>query len=406
MTDPNDTTLESRLTGLTVWRKPVPNLWRRALDDASRPRRMWTRRLPRWLGAGALAAAALVIAAITARFTAFSGSDNPAPTAAGRMVYRDTAKVTDALGRNAGSGRRGLEFAGEQVLQTLTGVRAASEPDVSPNKLAEPTAQSRIPSAAPPAPGILTQEPARHVIRKATLELATPDVRAAFLKGQQITSEARGEFIQDSSLTGAGKEAQASLTLRVAADRLAQALNQLRDLAGQGGEVRSENITGEDVTSQAVDLDARLRNEQRVETELLTLLEKRTDAPLKEILELRDHISAVRSQIEQLTAQRDRLSRLVSLATILVLIRPTDAPPPAAVHDHIGKYFSDNIATAWTRGLHLLADTLAEAVGLLIGGLIWWLLLLLAILFARRWLRRKLPAWAIPPAAPDAGPTS
>ena len=219
----------------------------------------------------------------------------------------------------------------------------------------------------------------RQVIRKATIELLTNDVRATFLKAAQLPSEARSEYLEASSLTGTGNEMQASLTLRVAADRLSEVLNQLRKL----GEVRAEDSHGEDVTSQVVDLDARLRNERRIETELLELLDKRDGAPLKEILQLRSRINEVRQSIERLTAQQQRLSRLVSLATILVIIRAEDAPQPKPVSD-LGKYFSENVGASWTSGLRFLSDTIAGLLRVLVGGVIWWVLLTIAILAITR----------------------
>ncbi len=172
---------------------------------------------------------------------------------------------------------------------------------------------------------------------------------------------------------------QASLTLRVAADRLSEVLNQLRQL----GEVRAEDSHGEDVTSQVVDLDARLRNERRIETELLELLDRRDGAPLKEILQVRSRINEVRQSIERLTAQQQRLSRLVSLATILVIIRAEDAPQPKPVSD-LGKYFSENVGASWKSGLRFLSDTIASLLRVLVGGVIWWVLLTIAILAITR----------------------
>lgn len=223
----------------------------------------------------------------------------------------------------------------------------------------------------------------RHVIRKATIELLTDDVHATFLKATQLPSEARSEYLEASSLTGTGDEMQASLTLRVTADRLSEVLNQLRQL----GEVRAEDSRGEDVTSQVVDLDARLRNERRIETELLELLDKRDDAPLREVLELRNHINRVRQSIERLTAQQQRLSRLVSLATILVIIRAEDAPAPELASD-LGKYFSENVGASWTSGLRFLSDTIANLLRVLVGGVIWWVLLTVAILAITRHRRQ------------------
>lgn len=224
---------------------------------------------------------------------------------------------------------------------------------------------------------------ARHVIRKATIELRSRDVRAAFARAALLVSEAGGEFVQESTLSGQEDRLQANLTLRVAAERLSTVLQALREL----GEVRSEAAGGEDVTSQVVDLEARLKNERRVEQELLQLLESRKDAPLKEVLELRTAIDGVRQSIETMTAQRERLSRLVSLATVLVLIRTPDAPDKP-VDEGIASYLATSLQRAALRGVRAMIDTLAGLTLVLIGGGIWIVLAILAGWVAWRALRR------------------
>ena len=224
---------------------------------------------------------------------------------------------------------------------------------------------------------------ARMVIRKATIELSTLDVRTAFSKAQLLLRPEVGEFAEGSTLTGEGPTARAQLTLRVAADRLSAVLTQLRDL----GKVTQENSTGDDVTTQAVDLDARLRNERRVETELLQLLESRKDAPLKEILDLRENLSRIRGEIEQLQGRRDTLGRQVSLATILVIIQaeakpvePEKPAGPSAFLNDAGKSFT----TAFTSGAKTLIGSLAFLAELAIGGAFWWTLLGIAAIVIRR----------------------
>ena len=209
------------------------------------------------------------------------------------------------------------------------------------------------------------------------------DVSSDFLKAGQLTSEAGGEFVQDSTLKGAGRQAEATLTLRVAVDRLHVVLNELRKL----GKVNSENVAGEDVTTQIVDLEARLRNDRRVEEELLKLFDQRQNAPLKEILELRDKLSQVRQAIEQITAQRERLGRLVSLATILIILRPADAPQSAA--PTLFNHFATSISAAFHNGLIFLTDSFAGLIALLIGGLLWWLLAALVAAFVWRAIRKS-----------------
>jgi hypothetical protein len=315
-----------------------------------------------------------------------------------------------ALGKARSS--HGIPVASSRVELDLAGGMSADRFDVEGRKVDMASSFSEVESAPasralsasaqadsrdrPAADARPTDSPARLVARKASIDLAVPDVRAAFAKAAFLISEAGGEFVEDSTLTGEGERAQANLTLRIRAERLSQVLGQLRDL----GIVVQETSRGEDVTDQAVDLDARLRNEQRIETELAQLLAGRKDAPLKDIMEVRDSLSRVRESIERLTAQRDRLSRRVSLSTILVVIRHESAVrlPETAKPDGFGAYFSKTIAVAWRTATRALADTVAFIVTVVVGGAIWWVIAAIVGVAAFRWRARARAAQAREPA--------
>src|SRR5262249_47624870 len=98
-----------------------------------------------------------------------------------------------------------------------------------------------------------------------------------------------------------------------------------------------------------------------------------------------------RQRIEQITAQREKLSRLVSLATVLVIIKTENAPPPPPEpkKETIGQYFGHAIATDWHNGLQVLADTIAGALKIFVGGLVWWVALIAGLMMLRQYLRRK-----------------
>lgn len=349
MTMPTPDQLDRELAELTKYRGPSVDLLTLAFAQADRgaaPRSILERLGRRPLSGGLLAACVAVVclAGLSAlMFPALSSVRSVAPSA---PVDQERARSIESLG--AGVNDR----SGESQYKSSYRQAAAGGEE-------------------------------RFVARKATIEFTTPDVRAAFSKAAHLVSEAAGEYVENSTLTGDGPKAQATLTLRIGADRLGAVLIDLRAL----GTVKSENTSGEDVTTQVVDVEARLRNEQRVEAELLELLDKRTDAPLKDVLELRSSLSSVRQSIEQLTGQRERLGRLVSLASVLVVIRASDEPAkPAAAS--IADYFSSQIARAWSGGLRFLADTLANLVGLFIGGLPWWLLAAAAAFAVHRYNRR------------------
>lgn len=363
MTPPQDRTLEEQLAELTQWHGPAPQVWRKALRAAGAGD--GTRGLSR------------IIALIRARPIISAMAACIALAAIGTSVWQ----LQSPTSSRPVAGRVALESAsphdfGVAHLADVT-VRTGVEVRGQEGELSQSYGLPSRPAETP-----ATRGAERQVVRKVTIQLTTPDVRGAYLRAGHLISQAKGEFVQDSALTGSGNALEANLTLRVAADRLPEVLDQLREL----GKVESEQANGEDVTEQAVDLEARLNNERRVETELQNLLESRTDAPLKEILELRDKLREVRESIERLTAQRSQLSRLVNLATVLVLIRPADATLPAK--SSIGEYFAKAISTAWHHSLRFLADTVAMFVAVLVGGFIWWMAVILLIIVALRYRKR------------------
>ncbi len=388
MTEIEKDQLEDQLAQMTRWEGESTQLWREAIDKAeakSTPSR-WS--LPQFFHRPMpkIAAAIIIVAALGAVLQFTYGPEHlgknvsprsvDTPTAMRRLAPLQRTPVAAMVQELDLDGMSDPMSGGGGGLLDITGGMPSREPGIE----AYAGIEIEMPGwAGPDSNGDPFPETDRQVIRKATIELLTNDVHATFLKATQLPSEARSEYLEASSLTGTGDEMQASLTLRVTADRLSEVLNQLRQL----GEVRSEDSRGEDVTSQVVDLDARLRNERRIETELLELLDKRDDAPLREILELRNHINRVRQSIERLTAEQQRLGRLVSLASILVIIRAEDAPKPEP-EPALGKYFSDRVGTSWTSGLRFLSDTIANLLRVLVGGVIWWVLLTVAILAITR----------------------
>ncbi|HEX9889461.1 MAG TPA: DUF4349 domain-containing protein, partial [Nitriliruptorales bacterium] len=172
--------------------------------------------------------------------------------------------------------------------------------------------------------------------------------------------------------------------------------DELEDLAH---EVRSRVLGSEDVTGQALDLDARLTNLRALEVELRELLtEVRTQpgASPENLLAVFDRISQTRGEIERFEAQRDALAELVELATVTVQLTPSDAAKP--------------LANPWspTEIGRQAARTLVSALQTLVSGLIWLavaivpLLALAALVVGSVWAARR--RWRRRPAATAAPP--
>ncbi|CAN5792276.1 hypothetical protein BH11PLA1_BH11PLA1_16540 [soil metagenome] len=279
-------------------------------------------------------------------------------------------------------------------------IRAFSQP-ASPASSFNAPGDARVeelPGAARSGPTPDAFATPRLVVRKAALDLRVASVFAAYARIAPMLSEVRGEFVQEAALRAPRDGGSATLTLRVEPARVATILTGLRDL----GEVISETTGGEDVTDQMVDLEARIRNDQRVETELIGLLAARKDAPLSEILSLRDALGRVRQSIERMAAQRDRVGKLVALATITVTLQEVAAAPnpDAAKPAGIGARFG----AAATRGWNSFTSMAIDLTEFVISGLAVWIILAVAVVVAIPLVRRLQRRLADEPPPFSSGP--
>ena len=117
----------------------------------------------------------------------------------------------------------------------------------------------------------------------------------------------------------------ASLVVRVPEQLFDTALKRFSKL----GEVRSVSTSSEDVTSQYVDLRARLRHFRAVERRLIGFLDETTT--VNQMLAIQDRIDQVQLTIEELTAQLKSLRETTSYGTLSVFLSEKNATP-AAVH--------------------------------------------------------------------------
>lgn len=369
--------LGAELSAMTEWPEREPDLWRTALEQVGVPGAGSVRvgRFPRAVrGLAVLAAAACVLFAVVGLL---NNGRELGVESEGRAVWSDRGEVSDRSALLEKDVRYGAPS--EQALKLLSGVVDMGFAPPAPAEVNQQVAASKAPDA---------EEPVRMVARRAQVDLRTPDVRGAFAKVQFLASEAKGEYVEDSTIGGDGASAQASVILRVAAGRLGEVLSEIRGL----GVVTSESVKAEDVTDQVVDLESRLRNEQRIEKELLELVEARKDAQLKDILEVRNELGRVRQEIERIVAQRDRLGRMVSLSTVLVVIR-SDAVgiTPVDPEQSLWSQFVNRLDRAWQDGVRGLSSSVAWLLQTLIAGVLWWALIVAAgvvVAWGRRRARR------------------
>jgi len=178
---------------------------------------------------------------------------------------------------------------------------------------------------------------------------------------------------------------RANITLRVPAESLDEVLDHLHGMAIR---VENENISGEDVTEEYIDLEARLRNMEATEKELLVLLTevRENRGKAEDVLAIYREITDIRGQIESLKGRTQYLERSAALATIHVNIEPKETARALVEKAKWDPMITLNKAlrafvTAFQVVVNLLIYVLIFSPFILVPVLILWLLV--------RWVRRR-----------------
>jgi hypothetical protein len=124
-------------------------------------------------------------------------------------------------------------------------------------------------------------------------------------------AESSGGYVQDSRT----RDRAGTLTIRVPAENFDEALREMRGL----GTVEVESIRGRDVTSEYVDLRARLRIGKSRREVLLRLMGKAVS--IEQTIRVQNALDETQLRIEQIQGQLRLLDDQTSLATITLDLR-------------------------------------------------------------------------------------
>jgi len=219
------------------------------------------------------------------------------------------------------------------------------------------------------------------IARRAAVSLVTKDFDLSRTELDAIQHR-RGGYaagLQVEAPAGAGRTLTASL--RVPADQLDSTLAEVKKL----GRVEHESQSGEEVTEQYVDLNARLANSRNTEQRLVEVLNQRT-GKMADILAVENEIARVRGEIEQMEAERKSLEHRVAYAELQVELKEEykaalNVAPPSG---------GSQLRNALVEGLGTAADSLVGFAQLLFScgpTLLLWALILFwpARILWRRW---------------------
>ena len=173
------------------------------------------------------------------------------------------------------------------------------------------------------------------IAQSADITLWVDDVEVAAAEVAQVADRHEGE-VTDSRLGTGGyyppipyASSDASeiddgwVTVKVPADRLEAALDDIRAI----GNVRSVGVSARDVTTEHVDLTARLDNLKASEARMRELL-ARTDN-VADAIAVESELSRLRSEIDSLEGQLRYMDDQVDMSTISVTLTKTPSPGTA-----------------------------------------------------------------------------
>jgi hypothetical protein len=286
----------------------------------------------------------------SAEMAAKRSADTAAASArmAGEQAKADLKAPADLAGGYFGSGR--------------TTVAAAA------------TAQPQLASFVPPMP--------RMIVRNAELTLRMDDIANGEKRVGQVVRSVGGDVEASQSADLSGPSPSMSITLRVPVTRFDEAMTRLEGL----GTRLSKSISSDDVTDQAVDMDARLKSLRVQEDAYRAILG--AARKISDVLEVQERLTGVRTEIEQIVAQRRNLGDSAARSKIVVSLTQSALPqaPPSE---------PDWAAQSWgnaTGALRAFGRSLAQ-IGIWMAAMLpVWLPLVLAIVFGLRRTRRAFPS--------------
>jgi len=224
------------------------------------------------------------------------------------------------------------------------------------------------------------------IARTARLSLTTTEFDHVRDRVSGILERHKGYIGELNVDSPAGAARILDATLLVPADQLESAMSELKSL----GRVESESQSGEEITQQYVDLEARLSNARNTEQRLIDILRRRT-GKLADVLAVEKEIGEVRGSIERMVAERKNLANRVAFAALTFKVTEDYKAQMQMVPGSL----LTRLRNASVEGYRAMVEGVISALLILVSYgpslLVWGALLFFPLRLAWRGLRRAVP---------------
>lgn len=258
----------------------------------------------------------------------------------------------------------------------------------------------------------------RIVIKNADLSIVVADP-AQCMEIITNLAEGMGGFVVSSNLYKVSTDngmmvPQAKITVRVPAERLNDALTQIKALVEDPKvDILYENISGTDVTSEYTDLQSRLRNLETAEEQLTEIMKSATDT--EDVIYIYNQIMSVREQIEVIKGQLQYYDQSSKYSAISVTLKAQESIAPLTIGGWQPVGVARDAIQAMLKGLKIIVNVVIWVILfilplLLVLGLLIYLPIRFIIWLVRRSKahrkakRAESPTTVMEPKIPDQDP--
>lgn len=170
----------------------------------------------------------------------------------------------------------------------------------------------------------------RLVIKNADLTITVDDPQASMDKLAYLAESLGGHVVSSNTYqTYANNGTQipeGTITIRIPSEKLTDALDRIK---ADAVEVQNENVSGEDVTDQYVDLQSRLKAKKAAEAKLLEIMNQAEST--EDTLNVYAQLQVIQSDIEVLTGQINYYERSAAMSSITVRVIATEKSQPIEI---------------------------------------------------------------------------
>lgn len=218
----------------------------------------------------------------------------------------------------------------------------------------------------------------RKVIKNAELDIELSDPIAAQRQLATI-AETSGGFIvtaeakNNDSRMASAPSITATVVMRIPAAQFDPVIEKIRKLDGR---ILQDKASGQDVTEEYIDLEARIRTQKALEAQMLELLKRA--GRISDAIEVQNQVAAVRTEIERLEGRQRFLANQSALSTISITLH---TPTPVIIAT-TAKGFWHQVKQAFGDGIDLASNITL--------GIIQFVIMLIPIL-----LLIVLPLWLL-----------